>query len=381
LASAVAVTAGLSLANRFRSKANVTESISNNPEEDSPRRIGPLAPVLFGRDSDEAACIQRLLRSPQPGPRNIPYCLHLVRLYGWGSIPGPHFSSGREVFAALTDLTASERYFGEPAFFQTRSGIRYRTIEVASAMGAENHRDVCLATFAEAGLPLSTEFTTSKEIFHLSDLLRDSVQNFHLRQKELSWTAIAYALYPSVGSRWTNRFGELFSWDDLTEALLTAPLERGTCGGTHLLYALMAIRRREATDPVLSPPVRARLDERLKALIASVCARQAADGHWPLDWWADAEKKTAEPKTRANDSPFIRLLIAGHLLEALTHAPPEFQPPADVYRGAARWLCRALQNDRMDSETAICPRTHAICAVRNLVEANRSQAAHRSPGR
>ncbi|HEY7424958.1 MAG TPA: hypothetical protein VH682_12075 [Gemmataceae bacterium] len=131
--------------------------------------------MLFGKDSDEAVCIQRVLSSPQSGPRNLPYCLHLVRLYGWGSMPGPHFTNGREVLAALTDLAASERYFGEPVFFPTRSGIRYRTLEVASAQGAENHRDVCLATFAEAGLPLSTEFTTPKETFHLRERWRLSI--------------------------------------------------------------------------------------------------------------------------------------------------------------------------------------------------------------
>jgi hypothetical protein len=372
LASGVAVAVGFGLTKWSRTKATAAEAASNNLDGDAPRRVGSLAPVLFGNDTDEAVCVQRLLRSPQPGPRNLPYCCHLLRLYGWGSMPGPHFTSGREVLAALTDLSASERYFGEPAFFQTRSGIRYRTLDVASANGAENHRDICLATFAEAGLPLSTEFTTPKETFHLRDLLRDSVQNFHLQQKELPWTAIAYALYPSVGSRWTNRFGESFGWDDLTEALLAAPLERGSCGGTHLLYALTIIRRVEETDRLLSTSVRAKLDERLKALIASACVRQAADGHWPMDWWADMVSKPGVPKQRVDESLFDRLLITGHLLECLTLSPPEFQPPVEMYRRAARWLCRALQDDRMDSKVSICPRTHAICAVRSLVETNRN---------
>lgn len=345
------------------------EVASNNLDGDAPRRVGPLAPVLFDKDSDEAVCVQRLLRSPQPGPRNLPYCCHLLRLYGWGSMPGPHFTSGREVLAVLTDLESSKRYFSEPAFFQTRSGIRYRTLEVASANGAENHRDICLATFAEAGLTLSTEFTTLKETFHLRDLLRDSVQNFHLQQKELPWTAIAYALYPSVGPRWTNRFGESFGWDDLTEALLAAPLERGSCGGTHLLYALTIIRRVDETDRLLSAPVRTKLDERLKALIASACARQAADGHWSTDWWADVGNKPADRNRQAKESPVTRLLITGHLAECLTLMPPDFQPSTVVYRRAAHWLYRFLVADRIDGEF-FCPRTHAVCALRHLVETN-----------
>ncbi len=370
LVSGAAITAGFGLANRSLPKAIVVETVSNNSDEDAPRHIPPLAPVLFSKNSDEAACIQRVRGSPQPGPRNLPYCLHLIRLYGWGPIPGPHFTSGREVFVALTDLSSSERFFGEPAFFRTRSGIRYRTLEVASAGGAENHRDVCLATFAEAGLPLSTEFATPKEKFHLRDLLRDSVQNFHLQQKELPWTAIAYALYPAVGVRWTNRFGESFGWDDLTEALLAAPFERGSCGGTHLLYALMVIRRVEGRDRPLSAPVRARLEERLKALIAAAVSRQATDGHWSADWWADVGNKPVDTKKRDNDSPTTRLLITGHLAECLTLMPPELQPSADVYRRVAHWLCCFLATNQIDDRESFCPRTHAVCALRNVVETN-----------
>jgi hypothetical protein len=299
----------------------------------------------------------------------------MLRLYGQGPMSGPHFFSGREVLAALTDLATSERYFGEPAFFPTRTGIRYRSLEFASAMGAENHRDICLATFAEIGLPLSTELTTPNERFRLQDLLRDSVQNFHLQQNELPWTAVAYGLYPSPGPRWTNRFGETFSWDQLTEAVLEAPFRGSSCEGTHLLYALTVIRRVEGQGHTLAPPLRARLDERLGAMIASACARQAADGHWTSDWWADAAREPVSPNRKVDDSISTGLLITGHLLECLTLASPELQPPADVCRRAARWLCRILADNRMTTEESYCPRTHAICAVRNLIEADRNELA------
>jgi hypothetical protein len=293
-------------------------------------------------------------------------------------MPGPHFNSGCEVLGALTDVATSERYFGEAAFFPTRSGIRYRPRKRSLQVGAENHRDVCLATFAEAGLPLSTPFTTPNEVFHLRDLLNDSVQNFHLQQDELPWTAVAYALYNIAGESWTNRFGEKFGWDQLTEALLDAPFARGSCGGAHLFYALMIIRRLE---PSLAAPVRARLDERLKTAIASACALQTADGSWPMDWWAQAAGEPAYSGQRVNESPFHRLLITGHLLECFTLAPAELQPPMGLYRRAARWLCHVLQADHASQDVHnICPRTHAICAVRNLLDTNENPVAFRLPG-
>jgi hypothetical protein len=374
LVSLATVAAWFGLAGWSRTESSSEGVISDPMDEDRVRRVGPTVPALFKKDSFEAMVVQRMLRSPLSGLLNLPYCCHLLRLHGLGPMPGPHFLCGHDVLAALTDLDVSVKRFGEPVFFPTRSGIRFRALENASAMGAENHRDICLATFAEAGLPLSTEFTTPTEKFHLVDLLGDSVQNFHLRQDELPWTAVAYALYSSPGPRWTNRFGETFEWDELTEALLAAPFRRSSCCGTHLLYALTIIRRVEGMGRPLSLSVRARVDEWLKVAIASACARQAADGYWLADWWADAASHPADPNRRVDDSTSTRLLITGHLLECFTLAPPEFQPPADVYRRAARWVCRVLDDDRIASEESYCPRTHAVCAVRNLVESERNKA-------
>jgi hypothetical protein len=368
------------LANKTKPRATA-EKLTPTPsgDGDAPRQIVPRAPILFDQESEEAVCIRRLVRSPVVGPRNVPYCCHLLRLYGLGPTPGLHFASGREALGALTDVTTSERYFGEPAFFPTRSGIRYRPPEHSLRVGSENHRDICLATFAEAGLPLSTEFSTPNETFHLRDLLSDSLANFHLKQDELAWTAVAYGLYLSPGRRWTNRFGETFGWDELTDALLAAPFARSSCGGTHLLYALILVRRLERVPCSLSAAVTTRLEVRLKGAIQSACALQASDGSWSMDWWARAGGLPAGYRPLADRSDFNRLLITGHLLECLTLAPPHLQPPADVYRRAARWLCHVLQDERWNSDQAMCPRTHAICAVRSLLTEREKLASYRLP--
>jgi hypothetical protein len=48
--------------------------------------------------------------------------------------------------------------------------------------------------------------------------------------------------------------------------------------------------------------------------------------------------------------------------------PVEFQPSADVYYRAARWLCAALgEKFPVKSEDDFCPCVHAVCAVRSLV--------------
>lgn len=342
---------------------------------DVPRSVRPAVRPLFAADSPEAVSLSRALNDLPTGPVNVSYCCHLLRLFSQGPLHHPRFTSGRQILRALTNHEQAEVFFGQPIFFQTRSGIRYSDPSIQTITNGENHRDICLGTFAEAGLPLSTEFATPQATFSLRDLLRDSVENFHLQQEELSWTAVAFALYLESGVRWTNRFNETFDWDELTKALLATPLARGSCGGTHVFYALIVIRRVDATDPLLSAPVRAQLDERLKALIAAAGARQAADGHWPVAGWAESPSTRPDPNGRVNDAPFVRLLITGHLLECLTLAPPGLEPPEDVFRRAARWLCHALDDKQTLTGTEICPRTHALCAVRALVDGNRMPGA------
>jgi hypothetical protein len=304
-------------------------------------------------------------------------CCHLLRIYGLETFRHARFTSGREVIGVLTDQKSSEAFFGKPIFVQSRSGIRYRDAAIENMPTGENHRDICLATFAELGLPVSTPLTAVNGSYSLRDLLRDSVENFHLQQEELPWTAVAYALYFDSGVRWTNRFKESFGWDELTEALLATPFERGSCGGTHILYALCIIRRVDGTDALLSGSVRARLDEYLKTAIEAAVARQAGNGHWPMAWSAELPTSSLAPNKSLGDSALGRLVVTGHLLECLTLVPPDLEPPERVFRQAARWLCQALDDPQVLRETHFCPLTHALCAVRTLVDANRMSGAQR----
>src|SRR5262249_33876457 len=150
--------------------------------------------------------------------------------------------------------------FGESAFFPTRTGIRYRSLAMSAQLtGLENHRDVCLATFAELDLPLTTEFKYDGSAYSLRDLLRDSLANFHLQQEELAWTAIAYTAYLGPKQSWKNRFGEHFTWSDLAESLIKTKVQRTACCGTHLLYAAVLIRRLDELSPALAGSTRAKL--------------------------------------------------------------------------------------------------------------------------
>src|SRR5207302_3298465 len=97
----------------------------------------------------------------------------------------------------------------------------------------ELHRDQTLAAFAELGLPLSFTLQGDGGTGTLRDVLDDSLANFHLGQKELAWTALAYALYLPPVKSWINRYGERFGFDQLVSEMLDRPLDAESCGGTH----------------------------------------------------------------------------------------------------------------------------------------------------
>jgi hypothetical protein len=278
----------------------------------------------------------------------------------------PHFASGQEVVAVLTDQKLSETFFGEPIFVQTRSGIRYRDSAFQRLVNGENHRDICLATFAELGLPLSTPMTAVNGSFTLRDLLRDSVENFDISQQELAWTAITYGLYLGPPMRWTNRYGESFTFDDLANALMRTPLHTVSCGGAHLLYAMTILRRIDSSSPCLSQSVREVLTQYLQQQAMVAIKSQSKEGYWALDWYAKEDSQA--PRISLSDTAETRLLATGHLLEWLELLPVELQPSPDVYRRAARWLGMALKiGFQGKSSDSFCPPVHAACAVRALL--------------
>jgi len=335
-----------------------------------PLRIRPLVRPLFTKDSPEAVCTSRVLQEPQQGPLNVSYCCHLLRLYGLEAFRHPRFASGREVVSAITDQRLSESFFGEPIFFQTRSGIRYRDPAIQKIVNGENHRDICIASFAELGLPLSTPMTMADgRVFSLAELLRDSVENFDIKQRELAWTAVAYAFYLPPRRGWTNRYRESFTFDDVANALMRTPLHQVSCGGTHLLYALTVLWRVDSSVPCLSEPVREALTRHLRQQAALAVKSQAKEGYWTLDWHATATEESAVGRISPPDTLSTRLLATGHLLEWLEMLPGELQPSADVYRRAARWLGAALaEGFPAKHANDFCPCVHAICAVRRLID-------------
>lgn len=329
-----------------------------------PLRIEPRNRALLSPDSDEAVAVARMLREPRSEPLNVSTCCHFLRLYGLGAFSHARFKTGQDVVDTLTNQERSKEVLGELMFFPTRSGIRYREIAIQKISTGENHRDFCLANFAELGLPLSTPMTVADGTYSLHDLLRDSVENFTTDQTELGWTAIAYALYMHESIGWTNRYGESFRFDDLARKLIQSPLSRASCAGAHLLYAMTILARADSTGRFLSDAARDELLGHLRMLSRQAVASQRPEGFWQLNWY-DPKSTLRRPEF---DDLTSRLLATGHLVEWLQLLPDEFQPPDDCYVRAARWLGAGIREKTPIVKPGdFCPCVHAVCSVRKLL--------------
>jgi hypothetical protein len=340
----------------------------------TPLEVRPLVRGLLPLAEAQRRWLRRQIQPPAGERISVSYCYHWLRVHGRdpAARTGP-FPSRDAALELLTDQQAGEAYFGRPPVVRTRSGARFPTADAdaaAAEFSLEAHRDQGLATLAELGVPLTHPLRIAGETFPLREVLRDSLANFHLGQEELTWTALAYALYLPPANHWVNRYGESFSFDDVVGELLGRPLDKASCAGTHLLYSLTILARVDRQMPVLSGPVRDRLWERLGHSVDVARRTQDAGGFWRVDWNRELlGAAPAEGWSRPPDLPWTRLLATGHLAEWMLYLPPEVRPPADDLRRAGRWLYRQLHtHSAAQLQEWFCPCAHAVCVLRQLAD-------------
>jgi hypothetical protein len=132
----------------------------------------------------------------------------------------------------------------------------------------EVHPNMFLKTLMEAGVPLDYAFTQQGRRRTLRDVLEGARLLFRPSQvigepNMLPWSIIAFSLTtPPARGTWTNAWGEHVDFDAVVEDALRlyeraslplmqamrenrpetaqAPVHHFTCGGTHMLYALVA---------------------------------------------------------------------------------------------------------------------------------------------
>lgn len=332
-----------------------------------PLVIKPMARSIMPLPPMEYTWICQQVQPPTAGKISVVQCYHLLRVHGLtANFQTKSFKCGEDILKILTDAEKGKSCFGYPTIIRTRTGFRFPTRRGMGELAFEYHRDQCLATFAELALPLSFPLRVDAESSCIGDVLQDSISNFHLRQEELAWTALAYAHYLPPQCEWQNRYGERFSFDDLAAALIDRPLSDESCGGVHLLMALTALERADREILVLSDLMRQRIKTWLNRCVGIVLETQASNGSWGQDWNRSLLSSSSTWNNRP-DSEKVRLLLTGHLAEWMLYLPENYKTPNESLRRAGEWLySRLRQSSLEDQQRDFCPYAHAVCAIRHI---------------
>lgn len=297
---------------------------------------------------------------PSDSSPSLAGACHILLFYGFGDTDIFPFASGNEVLKALTHETRATQIFGESPFVVTRHGIRYLlSSEPLSSRGTgEAHRDQCLATYAALGLSRSTPIMLRGKEYSINDLISESQASFSLEQHEIEWSVLAYTNYLPPLKAWENRFGERITFSAIVEELLGRDLNKHSCGGTHILDALIQIDEADRIHNLLEVGTRKKLVFFINRIIEQIASSQEDDGSFPSRWCSSIQG--ASPKTLISD-----LLISGHILEAFSPDKTMRELPPDTSRRALLWIDSTVRsNSYTPTRALICPFTHAVRALR-----------------
>jgi hypothetical protein len=296
---------------------------------------------------------------------DVPAALvHALRLDGADAaleVPGIGF---RRISELLRDTRLQRQRYGNTFLRLTREGARYTWPTLIYAYKGslrESHFDQIFASLAECGVSLDADIWTESGPGTVNDLLRDALATFDSNRQELEWTMIALAIYMPPRTEWIDRFNRRHDMDALAKLALDAALERRSCGGTHMWYAMLVLLRAHLAEPFLSSDLADALLVRVCGLRDAALATQRPDGAWCSAW-------TTPPP----DGTRASILVTSHVAECLLYLPEPLLTSATrrALSSAGAWLWERLQHYSNEEESIrqqlLCPLTHAACVVRQL---------------
>lgn len=273
---------------------------------------------------------------------------HALRTWGLeATFQDPAALSGADLAAFLTDHAQYAASWGEqePALIEERpEGIEIRWGRVHSG---SVHHDHWLASLTEAGVRLETPvYGPGRRGDTIASVLRESLANFRLDEREVEWTAMAFGLWLPPTNAWIGAGGRRFSFDLIAQRLMRGEGERGVCSGTHRVYSLVLLLRLDDEFPeVLSEAVRRDVQAHLERVRDAIAAAQFDDGHWPGNWSRGAAAKE-HPR---EDKLSTQIIATGHHLEWQAIAPADLRLSDEQNRRAVDWLLATLRS-QSDSE-------------------------------
>ena len=259
----------------------------------------------------------------------------------------------------MLDSALAANQFGLWIHIRRRFGFEYHQSQRIGQEG-ERHTYQTLAVLAEMGVSSERVVHVQGETLTVGDALRCMAANLEYNQ-ELEWAVVAAALYFPPQRSWRNKFDQVVDFDALCNRLCDRPFGKGSCMGTHVLYALAVLLMCDGQEPVLSPASRRRAVGRLSEAAELLSANQRMEGFWTGKWYPDHPELAQENPSAVSQN---EVLVTGHHLEWLALTPPEIPLRAGMPEAGCAFLSAAILSESPDLlEKYFCPYTHAGSAL------------------
>ncbi len=267
-----------------------------------------------------------------------------------------------EKIRALDWLAHGATYRGTPLFEATEYGGRAQPYTEPYAF--EGHANQFLAILTMSRLPMDFSIrTASGQTITIGDMVRHAQMEVD-GEDEVTWTLWALAHYLDPDARWTNKYGQRWSIEELVRLQTYAPLREAACGGTHALFALSYARN--AYLQTKRRPLRGvwlEADQKIRQYIEAARSLQNPDGSFSSEYF-DGPGYSEDFATR--------LASSGHMLEWLMVALPQQRLKEQWVRRGIAAIARDLIEHR--KEPVDCgPLYHAVDALVIYRERTRPQ--------
>ena len=306
-----------------------------------------------------------------------PLVVHATRLWGAGKrftmpAPGGRGVVSAELISIMLDDDSYKKYTKyiqnsliERSEFgvQVASDLDFDSIRSRASSHVGKYQD----TLAKIGMPASTKLhLAGGEVAVLGDTVVDEAMRFHL-DVQIEWSVQALASYLGQ-SRWTNRFGEVCSFDAAAIALLDRPLGSGTCNGIHTLHALATIYSLDDTAKLVSGGTKEKIRGRLHEASDLLTRTQGADGSWDAGWHDEDRARSLHEIAHSywKVERIRKLSAVGHHLEWMLIVPADCRPADAVMWRAVDYAVANLPAVAPDIESDwhnYLPASHAARAL------------------
>ena len=270
---------------------------------------------------------------------------------------------GRKV-DGLEWISNGPKFDGEDWFLTSEWGGKAHPYSKPYAF--EGHANQSLAILSMLGLPVTHELKTGTKTITIADMINHAKMEINDKE-EVSWSLWSLSRYLPPESTWTNKKGEVWSIDRMAQLqltrLLSKPMMKHPCGGTHAMFALAHARNIRLQNGLPIRGIWLQVDQQIQKCITLARLQQQPNGQFSTKFF-DAKVTEADFDKRIASS--------GHVLEFLMISLPQEHLNHSWVRRGIEATARDIMANRQ-SYVKCAPLYHAVNGMRIYIDRTQNQ--------